>query len=98
MENIEANVIISRATFLSNILFGGKVLGSFELAKGYTPGLVGLPQTDTSQELVRAHEEQSARRAIARIEKNRKPRTARPSDLKRGTEVYFFKKGPKFGA
>ena len=56
--------ILSRATFLKNTMYGGKELSSFEQARGYRPSICGLPQFPVSAEILRAHEEQVARRAI----------------------------------
>lgn len=35
-------IIISRATFLSNVFSGSKVLSSFDLARGYKPAVLGV--------------------------------------------------------
>ncbi len=55
--------ILSKATFLCNALPGHATLSSFELARGYAPSFVGLPQTETSKELLKAHYEQQSKRA-----------------------------------
>lgn len=60
-------------------------MSTFELFKGYTPGIVGLPQLEVSAEPLKAHYEQSARRAIAKIEKSRKSQTVKPEELKKRT-------------
>ncbi len=49
---------LPKATFLCNALRGNAKLSSFELAKGYSPSLAGLPQTQTSKETLAAYYEQ----------------------------------------
>ena len=39
-----AQDILARAVFLSNLMYGSKSASSFELARGYTPSIHGLPQ------------------------------------------------------
>ena len=41
--------ILSRATYLSNVLYGGRTLSSFEMARGYTPSIAGLPQSKITE-------------------------------------------------
>jgi len=82
---------------LRNILYGSKKLSSFELVRGYTPQLVRLPQTQVSAELMVAHEEQVARRALRLVNKGRQPHVVKAEDLSRDEKVYYFKRGPKFG-
>jgi len=89
--------LLSRATYLSNILYGSKMLSSFELVRGYTPQLAGLPQCQVSTDLMAAHEEQVARRALRLVDKGRQPHAVKPEDLARNDKVYYFKRGPKFG-
>lgn len=40
--------VLSRATYLRNILLGSRKLSSFEIVKGYAPALGGLPQRPVS--------------------------------------------------
>ena len=88
---------MSRATSICNILYGNKKLSIFEPAKGYTPSLGGLLQSRVRQELIAAHEEQTARRALQILETTSNPRTIDPPLLLRDTPVNYFKKGMKFG-
>ena len=89
--------ILSRAVYLSNILYGIKTLSSFEMTRGYTPALVGLPQIKLSAELITAHTEQVARRALRLLENTNQPHVLKPEHIVRGELVYFFKRGPKSG-
>ena len=47
----EQEDILSRAVYLSNILYGSRSMSSFELAGGYTPALVSLPQAKVPSQL-----------------------------------------------
>lgn len=63
--------LMSSATHISNMLYGSKLLSSFELARGSTPTLRGLSQSKVSNNLQEAFEEQKARRALEALEKGR---------------------------
>lgn len=89
--------ILSRATYLSNILLGGKLLSSFELARGFTPQIAGLPKTKLSEEIIESHREQVARRALHILRKSHPPAVTGAKDFEKGERVYFFRRGPKFG-
>ena len=89
--------VVFRAKFISKILYGNKKLISFELARGYTLSIGGLPQSQVKQELLAAHEGQVARRALQLLKKTGNPRTVAPSLLQRNTPVSYFKRGLKFG-
>ena len=45
--------ILSRARYLSNILYGGKRISGFEMVRGYTPSISGFPKCRVSMELIR---------------------------------------------
>lgn len=63
--NVENTEVRSRATFFSNVLYGSKTLSSFEIDMGYLPSLACLQKV--SGELVVAHQEQVARRALHKL-------------------------------
>jgi len=42
-------VVVSRAAFLSNMFSGSSVLSSFELVRGYSPSVVGIPKHMVSE-------------------------------------------------
>ena len=84
--------ILSRATFLKNIMYGGKHLSSFELARGYRPSLFGLPQHPVSAEILQAHKEQVARRAVHAFIRSRNTSSVSKDILPPRTKVYFYRK------
>ena len=93
----EQEDILSRAVYLSNILYGSQSMSSFELARGYTPALVSLPQAKVPSKLLLAYNEQIARRALSLFQKSRVPVTLTAEDLTKNDAVYFFKRSAKFG-
>ncbi len=73
--------ILSKATFLCNLLRGNSRLSCFELARGYHPSIAGLLQTAASKEIFDAHKEQMARRAISRMLSTRTPAVVKSNIL-----------------
>ena len=69
---------LPRATYLSNILYGGKRISSFEMVRGYTPSISRLPKCRVSTELIEAHHKQITRRAINKLSSTRDVRTLSP--------------------
>lgn len=95
ISTMSSDAIVARATFLSNMFSGSRLMSSFELARGYSPSILGLPRTDVSQELLDAHKEQVATRALQRLLRSRShespiPDMFRPNDL-----VWVFYKTTK---
>ncbi len=89
--------ILSKATFLCNALRGNAKLSSFELARGYSPSLAGLPQTQTSKETLAAYYEQQSKRALTRMLRSNAPRVIKADLLPPRTPVYYFVKEAKQG-
>jgi len=86
--------LLSKATFLANALRGNSKLSSFELARGYQPAFIGLPQTGVSKELFDAYREQTSIRTICKLLESRSPKLIKPSLLPRKTQVFYFVKEP----
>lgn len=61
------NSIIEKASFLSNMFSGNKLLSSFELVRGYQPSVLSLPRSIVNQEILDAHKEQVATRKLQRL-------------------------------
>lgn len=91
----EREDILSRAVYLSNVLHGSLSMSSFELARGYTPALLGVPQTKTPSYLFDAHNEQIARRALSLFQRSRIPKKMSSEEVSKGDAFYFFKHGVK---
>lgn len=52
---ISPEVLLSRVAFLSNLFSGNRLLSSFELARGYSPSVFGIPTRHVSKDLLQAH-------------------------------------------
>lgn len=62
---------LSKAEFLSNVMYGNQVSSAFEMAKGYTPSLQGTAQVPLPEEIRNSQEELTARRLLTRIMRSR---------------------------
>ena len=96
-ENTRApdDTILSRAVFLSNYFSGSRILSSFELAHGYAPSILGVPSTNFSPELLSAHKQQIATRALQRLLRSRAPSTIQPSCITPGGLILFHYRSTK---
>lgn len=77
--------LLSKAKFLTNTLRGNSKLSSFELARGYQPAIIGLPQTNVSKDLLNAYHKQIDHRGICKLLESRSPKLIKPSLLPRQT-------------
>ena len=89
------HVILSRATFISNYFSGSRILSSFELARGYSPSILGVPKSLVTTELLSAHKEQVAVRALQRLLRSRTPSTVAPSSIQIVETVLFYYRSTK---
>ena len=87
--------ILSGATFLKNVLYGGKGASRFDLARGFTPSLCGFKQTPLSMQTLRSHQEQVSRRALEKLMSSHPAHPLTKSVLSKGVDVYFYVKGAK---
>lgn len=90
--------VLSRATYLSNILYGSRTLSSFEMAKGYTPSIVGIPKSPLCNSLITDHQEQQAKRKLRKNKNMRDQKVLKKLDFSPNQVVYYFKKFSKFGS
>ena len=91
----DAYLIAKRATFLSKMFSGSRLLSSFELVRGYSPSVLGLPSSEITEELLQAHKQQVATRALQRLMGSRAPATPAPEMFAPGDEVWVFYKSSK---
>lgn len=90
-------VILSKAVFVSNIMYGQKLVSPFELARGFTPSIACFPKSPVDETLVKAHREQVARRAIHKLLRSKRNNACLPTAFQKGDKIYFFEKQTKFG-
>lgn len=83
-------MLLSRATFLSNIFSGSNVLSSFELMQGYKPAILGLSSEVVTADLMEAYKDQATFRALHRLMKSGNPQDLPPSCLLPGTEIFYY--------
>lgn len=72
-------------------------MSSFEMVRGYTPELMGMKQTPVSPQIANGHEEQTARRALAKFAESQQPRIISQDSIMKDDPIYFFRRGGKFG-
>lgn len=89
--------ILSKAVLLTNVLHGHDNFIAFELAHGFLPALIGLPQIHVNEGIQNANHEQLIRRALTKLLKSRVPQTVSSIILKKGQPIYFFEKKSKRG-
>lgn len=78
-----------RAHFLSNVLYGGKLMSAFNSVRENTPSLNGLSKTTLSDEINTTNNAQTARRAIKLLLLKDKPESVLPTHLiPSATELY----------
>ena len=88
--NASIETLVTRATFICNLFSGSQTLSSFELARGYHPSLIGIPSTQVSPDLLDAHTQQVATRALQRVLRSRTPNTPTPGMFQPGVVVWVW--------
>eukprot|EP00171_Calliarthron_tuberculosum_P003150 IDg3150t1 len=83
---------MAAACFISNVLYGNKVLSSFELVRGYTPSILGSGQRAIPKELREAHDAMVARRLLSRMMKSKSSKSLYQG-LKKGDKVFVLLPG-----
>ena len=86
----DAETIVARAVFLSNLFSGSRKLNSFQLAKGYTPPILGIPSSRVTTELLQAHKEQAATRAMQTLLHSKNPTVLPSNILQPGVPVWVY--------
>jgi hypothetical protein len=59
--------LLQQANFLVNIYVGTGTLSSFQVSRGYEPSLLGMPPTVVTQDMLAAHQQLVAVRALSRL-------------------------------
>lgn len=83
-------LLVAKSCFLSNCLYGSKIMSAFELAKGYVPSIVGNPTRKIPQDLLDAHKQQAAIRALNKLLRGRRTTTLSEADIKEGDRVAYY--------
>lgn len=91
----KAETIVARASFVTNLIRGSKVMSSYQLARGYSPSVLGIPSQVVSQDILDAYVERESTRALEKIMRAKDNTTIEPEQLATGTDVYVFYKSSK---
>lgn len=86
----DTEMIITKAIFLSNAFSGSSILSAFELARGYAPSLSGSGSRMVSDDMLQAHKQQAAIRALHRLLRSRTPKVIYQTAIKTGDTVLYF--------
>lgn len=88
-------IILARASFITNLLRGSKVMSAFQMARGYMPSILGIPRDIVTNDLLEAHIERESIRALERIMKSKSSDDTPNTQLTPGTKVMVFHKSTK---
>ena len=86
----DAETVVARAEFLSTLFSGSRKLSSFQLAKGYSPSILGIPSSRVTPELLNAHKEQAATRALQTLLNSRNNGTLPSQILKNRDPIWVY--------
>lgn len=70
-------------------------MNSFQVARGYAPSIIVIPRQFVTQELLDAHIDREATRALERIMKAKTPDSINPERLPKGSQVFVYYKSSK---
>ena len=82
--------IVKFGIFLSNIFFGNQYASAFELARGYTPSLLGTRMLKVPTELLEVHKDLVAQRALQRILRTKAVTPVAAQLLTPGAKIYGY--------
>lgn len=91
-KNATPETSIARTSFLSNLTKGYKCISSFQMAKGFSPSILGIPMEVLSNETIKSHIDKESIRAIERIMKSNTPKTTDPALMVPRSSVLFLGK------
>lgn len=72
------------------MMFGRSTLNAFQIARGYLPGIAGIPKKILTTELLNGYTKLSACRAIAAAVLTSNPKAIPISMLKKGDDIYVL--------
>lgn len=87
--------LLARASFLTNLIRGSRVMNAFQMVRGYSPSILGIPRETVSQELIDAHIDRESTRALERMMKLKSPKQIDTTLLQPGTKVLVYYKSSK---
>lgn len=82
--------LVARASFLCNIFHGSSILSSFQLARGYSPSLLGIPHSHVPPDLLNAHKSMTDTRALQKLMRSHDNHLVPFSALKSGSQIWVY--------
>ena len=91
-ENTSASqsTLISRASFIANLFHSSAILSAFQLARGYTPSILGMPSCMVTPEVLEAHIESVAIRDIQKVVRSNIRNVEPHSSFEKGMRDWVF--------
>lgn len=87
--------LLARASFMCNLFHGNSVMSAFQLARGYSPSIAGIPSYKVLPTLVDAQIRVNAARAVQRALRSKSSRVVQCAADPPGTHVWVFYKSWK---
>lgn len=75
---------------MANLFHGNAVMSAFQLARGYAPSVAGVPSSKVPTEMLEAHIQVSATRAVQKALRSNRSKVVQQNALKPGTKVWIF--------
>lgn len=84
------HMLVARASFMANLFHGNSVLSAFQLARGYSPAVLGIRSSVVTPELLTAHVETKAIRALQRVSRSNARCLVTPDMIKSGQYAWVY--------
>ncbi len=82
--------IVARASFVTNMFHGNSTLSSFQLARGYSPSFLGVPSSVVPEDILSAHKQTVASRALQKVLKSHDNGMPSHLTLKKGMKIWVY--------
>lgn len=85
-----AHILVSETFLITNMLHGSTVLSSYQMVRGYSSSIIGLPAKIVPAKLFEAHIQLTAHRALMKALSSRVPRLLTQDELQAGTKIWVY--------
>lgn len=86
----DIDILVKRASFITNLLHGNSILSSFQLARGYSPSVLCIPAKVVPSNLLIAYKQTSASRAVNKLLRSHQHLPLTRQCLPAGTDVWIY--------
>lgn len=93
--NAKPETLVARASFMTNLIRGSKYMSAYQMARGHTPSIFGIPRQMISQYVINAHIERESTRSIERLIKSKVSKTVNTAILTPGMKILVYYKRSK---